>query len=162
MKFTAKQNYSKSSDTVLGMFCDPSFHQKLQEALGARNIRQLEHSDDGTHFRIQLSYEVDSGDSIPGFAKKVLGETSKVVQTESWDKSSKKGHVSVNVQSLPGTLECDTTLSDTASGCTKTFDWTVTVKIPLIGGKIEKVVAADIEKKSPLEEQAGNKLLAAG
>lgn len=159
MKFSYKQTFPKDADTVLKMFCDPAYHEKLQKTLGAMNIRQLEHKDDGTKFRIKLAYDVKSNVPLPGFAKKILGETSSVVQEESWDRSSKKGTINVQVQNLPGTLSSVNTLAESGGTTTKTFNWDVTVKIPLIGGKIEKLVVDDIKTKVEPEQSAGRKLL---
>ena len=159
MKFSYKQTFPKDAGTVLKMFCDPAYHEKLQKALGAMDYKQLEHKDDGTRFRIKMAYNVKSNVPLPGFAKKVLGETSSVVQEESWDRSNKKGEVSVQVKNLPGTLRSANTLADANGTTTKTFNWDVSVKIPLIGGKIEQLIVDDIKTKVEPEQSAGRKLL---
>jgi hypothetical protein len=159
MKFSYKQTFPKDIATVLRMFCDPAYHEKLQKALGAMDLKQLEHSDDGNRFRIKLGYTVKSSVPLPGFAKKVLGETSAVVQEESWDRAKKTGELSVMVKTLPGTLRCTTSLSEASGTTTKTFNWDVSVRIPLIGGKIEQLVVDDIKTKIEPEQATGRKLL---
>jgi hypothetical protein len=160
MKFSYKQTFPKGADAVLKMFCDPGYHEKLQKALGAMNCRQLEHNDDGTRFRIKLAYDVKSNVPLPGFAKKILGETSSVIQEETWDRSKKAGEVVVQVKSLPGTLRATLALAESGGTTTKTFNWDVSVKIPLVGGKIEQLIADDIKTKIEPEQNAGRKLLA--
>lgn len=159
MKFSYKQTFPKDADTVLKMFCDPAYHEKLQKALGAMNYRQLEHKDDGTRFRIKLAYDVKSSVPLPGFAKKILGETSSVVQEESWDRGARKGELSVQVKNLPGTLRSVNTLADAGGTTTKTFNWDVSVKIPLVGGKVEQLIVDDIKSKVEPEQSTGRKLL---
>ncbi|TXH05756.1 MAG: DUF2505 domain-containing protein [Nevskiaceae bacterium] len=159
MKFSYTQTFAKNADTVLKMFCDPAYHEKLQRALGALDYRQLEHSDDGKRFRIKCTYTVKSDVPLPGFAKKILGETSTVVQTETWDRTARKGEVIIEVKALPGSLRAQTAIADSAGGSTKTFNWEVTVKIPLIGGKLEDLIAGDIRSKIEPEQNAGRDLL---
>ncbi|MGH8528888.1 MAG: DUF2505 domain-containing protein [Nevskiales bacterium] len=159
MKFSYTQSFPKNAQTVLKMFCDPAYHEKLQQALGATNYKQLEHSDDGTRFRIKCSYLVKSEVPLPGFAKKILGETSSVVQTESWDRAAGKGEVLIEVRALPGSLRAATAIADAGGGSTKTFNWDVSVKIPLLGGKLEDLIANDIKGKVKPEETAAKKLL---
>ncbi|MDM4772520.1 DUF2505 domain-containing protein [Solimonas sp. SE-A11] len=159
MQFSYKQTFAKDNATVLKMFCDPAYHKALQEALGAMNFRQVDHSDDGTRFMIKVSYEVKSSAPLPGFAKKVLGETTTVTQTERWDRSSKKGEVIVEPKGLPGKIRCSTSLAESGGSSTKTFDWEVSVKIPLVGGKLEDLIAEDIRGKNPVDAKASQKLL---
>lgn len=159
MQFSYKQTFPKNTDAVLKMFCDPAYHEALQKALGATGYRQLEHSDDGTRFHIKISYEVKSEVPLPGFAKKILGETTSVTQTERWDRSTRKGEVIVEPKGLPAKIRCATSLAESGGSATKTFDWDVTVKIPLIGGKIEDLVVGDIKRKDPVDAAASRKLL---
>lgn len=160
MKFSYTQTFAKDADTVLKMFCDPAYHEKLQKALGGMGYKMLEHSDDGTRFRIKMTYNVEAGASVPGFAKKILGETSSVVQEETWDRSQRKGMVSIQVKTLPGTLRSENTLTEKAGVSTKTFNWEINVKIPLVGGKLEQLVADDIKGKIEPEQAAAKQLLA--
>ncbi|PPE71962.1 hypothetical protein C3942_20695 [Solimonas fluminis] len=159
MQFSYKQTFPKDAATVLKMFCDPAYHKALQEALGATGYRQVEHSDDGTRFMIKISYEVKSSAPLPGFAKKVLGETTAVTQTERWDRSTRKGEVIVEPKGLPGKIRCATSLAESGGSATKTFDWDVSVKIPLVGGKLEELVVSDIKGKDPVDAAASRKLL---
>lgn len=159
MQFSYKQTFPKDAEAVLRMFCDPAYHRDLQAALGATGYRQLELTDDGTRFHIKMSYEVKSDAPLPGFAKKILGETTTVTQTERWDRSTRKGEVIVEPRGLPGKIRCNTALTEAAGMATKTFDWEVTVKIPLVGGKLEDLVSGDIRRKDPIDAAASRKLL---
>jgi hypothetical protein len=159
MQFSYKQTFPKDAASVLKMYCDPAYHKALQEALGAKNFRQLDHSDDGTRFMIKISYEVASSAPLPAFAKKILGETTAVTQTERWDRGTKKGEVIVEPKGLPGKIRAATSLSEAGGSTTKTFDWDVSVKIPLVGGKLEDLISGDIKGKDAVDAAATRKLL---
>ena len=159
MRFSYTQQFNKDKETTLKMLCDPNYHEKLQEALGSWNYNQIELEDDGTVFRIKYSYTLKSDAPLPGFAKKVLGENTDATQIETWDRSTGKGTVEVQPKGLPGSLMCNLVLEDNASGCTKTFNWDVSIKIPLVGGKLEKLISEDIQGKNQTDADASNVLL---
>ena len=160
MKLDYSQQFDADPDTVLKMFCDPAYHQKLQQALGSINVRQKAHSDDGNEFSITLAYEVKSEVPLPGFAKKILGETTEVEQTETWNRAQRTGSVAVRMKNLPGGLNCRTALEEKGGGTRKTFDWDISVKVPLVGGKIEKLIVDDVRSKDAQESAAASRLLA--
>lgn len=157
MKLNYSLQFEQDMQAVLALFCNPDFYQKHQTLVGGKDFQVLESREDGDEYYVRFSYQVAS--DVPAFAKKVLGETSSVVHEETWNKSTGKGQISIDVATLPGTLECDAQLENVDGGCQKHFNWEIKVKIPLIGGKIEKVVADDIQRKKQPDEDAVNQLL---
>ncbi len=160
MKFSYSQQFHKGKDTVLSMLCDPAYHKGLQDALGSWDFKQLELDDDGNQFRIKYSYVVKSEVPLPGFAKKVLGENTHATQTETWNRATGRGTVDVEPRGLPGKIHCDLVIEDDGEGgATKTFNWDINVKLPLVGGKLEKLIADDIQGKDGIDADASNDLL---
>lgn len=158
MKVSYTITIPKGKDAVMKMFCDPAYHAELQKALGAVDFQQLEHVDDGKKFRIKMGYNVPAA-GLPGFAKKILGEMSSVVQEESWDRTTGKGEVSIQVKNLPGSMKSVNALTESGGTTTKTFNWDVTVKIPLVGGKLEELIVNDIKSKVAPEQATGRRLV---
>ncbi len=157
MKLNYSLQFNKDKDSVLSLFCDPKFFEKHQALMGSTGFELLDSQDDGTRSTIKFRYKVAS--EVPAFAKKILGETSDVVHEETWDRSTGRGQISIDVATLPGTMDCEARLEDDGDSCRKVFEWEIKVKIPLIGGKIEKVVADDIQSKTGPDREAVNQLL---
>ncbi len=157
MKLSYTLELDGSKDAVLALFCDPDYFARHQALIGSTDFEQLEHRDDGNSSYVKFRYQVAS--DVPAFAKKILGETSEVTHEESWDRSTGRGRVIIDVATLPGTLECEARVEEAGAACRKVFDWEIKVKLPLIGGKIEKVVAEDIQRKAEPDRQAVNQLL---
>lgn len=158
MKVSYSLPFEKNKDTVLEAFCDPAFFEQHQTLLGSKDFELLSHDDDGTRCTTKFRYLADS--DVPAFAKKVLGDTAEVEHTEVWDRSTASGEVTIKVATMPGSMVCNVSLEEDGEGCRKNFDWEVKVKLPLVGGKIEKVVVADIEGKKVPDQVAVNKVLA--
>jgi len=52
-----------------------------------------------------------------------------------------------------------TALSDIGDECVMTYDWNIRSSIPLVGGKIEKAIAAENDKAIPEQTRASIELL---
>ncbi len=157
MKLNYSLSFNKDKNTVLEAFCNPAFFEQHQALMGSQDFELLSHDDDGTRCTTKFRYEADS--DVPAFAKKILGETATVVHTETWDRSSGKGEIDIDVATMPGSMRCSASLHDEGDGCRKDFDWEIKVKVPLLGGKIEKVVGEDIQGKKGPDRDAVNKIL---
>jgi hypothetical protein len=96
---------------------------------------------------------------LPGFARKVLGETQTVTQIESWTATADRadGTFTAHAQGTPiriaGTMTIEPGavlpgggLDPDGGGCVLRIRGEVTVKVPLIGGKISDLVAAEATK----------------
>jgi hypothetical protein len=159
MKHSYSQMMNCDVESALKMFCNPAYHPKIQAAMGALDVKQLAHSDDGTQFSIRIGYNAKSSVPLPGPAKKILGETTPTVQVESWNRKTRTGEIKLEVKALPGSIQCRTSLKDEGGKCRKTFEWEVKVKIPLIGGMLENLIIDEIKRKDPIERAAYDKLL---
>lgn len=148
MKFTDSHEFDVSSDTVIKMFSDPDYFTGKYEALGFSNIEVLEHTQDGDEFSITVRYEAPSDAPVPGFAKKFMAETNVVTQTDCWNVADKTGELTAEIKGLPATIKAQMELVDDGDGCSNELNWNINCSIPLVGGKVEKLIAQDIQSKA--------------
>lgn len=148
MKFTDRHEFDAPASKVIKMFSDPDYFSNKYQALGFKNIKVLEQSTDGSDFSITVRYEAPSDAPIPGFAKKFMGATNVVTQTDSWNIDSMTGHLQAEIQGLPAKVSADMELVDDGDGSANELSWNINCSVPLIGGKIDKLVAQDIQAKS--------------
>jgi hypothetical protein len=105
---------------------------------------------------------IDQGhatDRLPGFARKIVGNQIHIVQSESWTDGS-RGEITVTVPGKPGEMTGTATLVADADGVTEQVDMEVTVNLPLIGGKVEGLVADMLTKSLAAEHHVGRAWLA--
>jgi hypothetical protein len=105
---------------------------------------------------------IDQGhgtDRLPGFAKKIVGAQINIVQSESWT-SGTDGRITVTVPGKPGEMTGTATLVPDERGVTEKVDMTVTVNLPLIGGKVEGLIADMLRKALDSEHTVGKEWLA--
>ncbi len=89
-------------------------------------------------------------DGIPGFMQKFAPQDGRVTQTDTWGPDAdgvRRGTWAVSFPGSPGQIVGETRIEPRAGGgCTWHVEGTVTVKIPLLGGKVEGFLAPLVEK----------------
>ncbi|MFD1148963.1 DUF2505 domain-containing protein [Saccharothrix hoggarensis] len=93
------------------------------------------------------SYQLKQGvpaDRLPSMARGLLGGDLVIHRAESWTGAGRAGTVEVTLDGVPGRLDGTVTLADTASGSELTLVGQVKVGIPLMGGKLEALIAEQV------------------
>jgi hypothetical protein len=140
------------------MLTDPAFRERVCEALDTLSHDvSVQQAGSGATVRIDMAQRVRG---VPGFARKVVGEQTRVVQTESWT-VARHARLRLEIPGKPGHVEGDIVLEDAGSGGTmETFTGEVTVNVPLVGGKLESVVSGLFVAGMDAEREVGTAWLA--
>lgn len=159
MQFTDKHSFDKPAASVIKMFSDKAYFERKYRDLGYSNIEVLEHVNDGRKFRIKVRYSAPNSAPLPDFAKKFLGETNVVTQSDVWDIEKKTGRLEAEIRGVPVKVYADMALKDEGSGSANTLRWNLNCGIPFVGGKLEEVVAGDIRAKSKTDQAKSREIL---
>lgn len=144
MKQKLESRYAASSDIVIKMMTDKKFHCDRLEMQGHKDYEVVSHKSDGKTFSIK-------------FKRKASAVT--VQHEDIWNIASKTGRIVVELQGMPVEMTAKTSLRDEGKECVLTYEWDINSKVPLVGGKIEKSIAAENEKAIPEQARVGNLLL---
>lgn len=84
-------------------------------------------------------------DRFPDFARRLTGERITLVETTTWQPEAdgdgaRRGEVHLGIEGAPVTATSTTVVRPDGTGAVEQVDGTVTAKVPLVGGKIEKAV----------------------
>ena len=96
---------------------------------------------------------------VPGFAKKFAGETTKAVVEEVWS-SPHSAALVIETPGKPTRIEGSYTLAELGGRTTQSFQGSCKVSVPMIGGKLEKVLGELFVQGREHEAQAGQAWLA--
>jgi len=152
MKFRHELSYDASPDQVFEMLADPEFRRRSCEAMEVISADvQLER--DGQGFTLVID-QLQNTKDLPGFARTFAGESTQAVQRESWSTSS-IGELSIESPGKPTSATGTIRLEPTASGTTEIVELEIKVKVPLIGGKLEKLMAEKVAAGMDLEHEVG-------
>lgn len=127
---------------------DIKMHEKVCYRLPAENIEILESDLKGDIFTMKRSYNLDV--NIPDIAKKMLKDAFRLQRTDISDLEKMTSKVKLGAN-LPIEAHCDRHVTGSAHHVEFHLQWTVKVKVPLVGGLLEKHAEGEIRKFSAIE-----------
>ncbi len=152
-KLTKHLTYDAPAAAVAAMLDDPAFREAVLER---QQVLRGSVDIDGDVARIE---QVRSGDDIPSFARKFVGDEIVIVQTETWT-SPTEAKVELAIPGKPGEAVGTLVLVESGGTTTETVALDVSVRIPLVGGKIETMIADMVGHALDREHQVGVEWLA--
>ncbi|MDT0201878.1 DUF2505 domain-containing protein [Nocardioides sp. AE5] len=146
-----------SLDQVVAMVSDPAFREAVADYQGVVR-RSVSVTGEVPAKRIEVEL-VHGTERVPSFAKKFVGDEIPIVQVETWT-SDTAADVEVTIPGKPGEMVGSATLTTSGDDVVETMELEVRVKIPLVGGKIEDLIAGLLVKAFKAENKVGLKWLA--
>lgn len=151
MKLTHSVRYDASVDDVHAMLTDPVFREKATWSQGATSVDvTVSRSGDGGSVRIAM---VSPNSDVPAFARKIAGDTVHAVQAEEW--SGHEADFTITTAKVPAGIHGRRYLVADGDGCRDEFDGEARASIPLVGGKLEKLIADKLKQGWDLEHGVG-------
>jgi hypothetical protein len=132
--------YSQSPDVVYAFAIDPANIEARAAEQGDKNIR-VDRSEANGALTLRTSSVVTQ--ELPGFVAKFFKPTNEVVNTMVWrtEGDVRKGTYDIEVKGTPTKIRGTATIAPKGTGTEYTVDFSVEVKIPLVGKKIEEFVS---------------------
>lgn len=156
MKLEHDLSYDASPAEVYAMLADPAFREEVCEAQGVlRHTVQITPSAAGMEVHIE-QWQPNKG--IPAFAQKFIGEEIHIVHRERWT-SPTEAALDVSIPGKPGHMKGTVTLREVDGGTEETVSVDIKVNIPLVGGKLEKLIGDLLSSALRAEHHVGRQRL---
>ena len=141
---------------VYAMLGDPAYRQAVGEYQHVQDFScEFTPTGDGMEVRLEQAHGTSR---IPSFAQRLVGHEIRFVQKESWH-SPTSAEIHVTIPGKPGEMTGGETLTQAGADVVQQVDLAVTVSIPLVGGKVEDLVAGFLGKAFEAENKVGVKWL---
>lgn len=159
MRFQHTTTYDAPAAEVFAMLTDPAWREKVGTAQGVVSST-VTVTPEGDGRRVVID-QVQNTAGLPAIAKKIAGETTRAVVTEVWA-SPTGGTIEILAPGKP--TKAVGTVNLVAEGDTTRHitDLEVTVNVPIIGGRLENLMADNIRKGLEIEEAVGAAWLEGG
>lgn len=153
--------YDASPDDVFEMLCDQDFREEVCRGIGSvRFDVSISRSGDTARIRNDRVMKAD----LPDVARKVVGDTIEMVQTEDWGPrepdGARTGEFRVEIPGKPGSIKGSVSLSPIRTGSREVVTGEVKVSIPLVGRKLEAEVVRGLRAALEVEGRIGARWLA--
>jgi len=158
-QITHDLTYDAPASAVYAMLTDASFREQVCDRSGVIRHDVTVTGEDLTNGAVVRIEQFQSASGIPSFAKKLVGEEIEIVQEETWT-SPTEADVKVTIPGKPGEMTGSVRLVEEAGHTTEHVELTITVRIPLVAGKIESLVADMLLKSLRVENTVGREYLA--
>ena len=150
-------SYDATPEEVFAIVTDKTFREQACEKTKALSY-DVNVNQSGGDTVVRVSREMEAKD-IPDMAKKFVGATLTVVQTETWHPAaadgSRKADVSGEIANTPVTLKGTASITPNGSQTVQAIDLDVKVAVPLIGRKMEPFVVDAIRNGLQKEHDLG-------
>jgi Protein of unknown function (DUF2505) len=138
-----------AADEVYATMVDPDYLRARLDRIGGPGAALLEHSADVQGARYRLRLGLDAKD-LPSVVRSVLAGDLMIERTERWtrqDSGRYLGEVDVEIHGAPASATGGMRLRDLPEGGSElNVRADARVSVPLIGGKIEGVVAEQVQR----------------
>lgn len=152
MHFRHALSYDAPPDRVFEMLADPAFREKVSEALDVVSATiAVERTGEGFVF---TNDHVQRTTDLPAIARKITGDTTRVIQVEEWP-DPHGGSLEVDSPGKPSRISGTIALVPEGEGTSEVVELDLEVKVPLVGGKLEGLLAKEIRRAMVVEQQVG-------
>ncbi|WGY00547.1 MULTISPECIES: DUF2505 domain-containing protein [unclassified Nocardioides] len=152
MRYSRELAYDAPPEEVFAMLADPAFREKVGAAQDVVSI-DVTLTPAGAGFTL-VSDQVQNTAGLPAIAKKIAGDTTQAVVRESWNDAT-SGTIEITAPGKPTRATGTIRLSAAGGGTSYVQDLDVVVKVPLIAGKLEKLMADNIDAGLTTEHAVG-------
>lgn len=148
-------------DAVYSTLVDEAFLRARLREIGGKDAALLKHDRTGDTVAFTLRQGVDAA-RLPGAVRSVLGGDLVVQRAERWQPDGQRyaAETEVTISGVPGSIRGRARLGAKDGGSLYVTRAEVRVSIPLVGGKLEKVVVEQVTRLLATEAEFTEKWLA--
>jgi hypothetical protein len=157
MELKLSASYDATPEEVFAIVTDATFREQACEKTKALSYA-VEVTESGGDTIVKVEREMPS-DDVPDIARKFVGQTLTVVQTETWHPAkadgSREADVRGEISNTPVTLKGTAQITAAGASTVQSIELDVKVAVPLIGKKIEPFVVDAIRSGLQKEHELG-------
>jgi hypothetical protein len=142
---------------VFAMLADPAYRKAVSAHQRVIDFDcRISTSGNGMDVRLEQAHRTDR---LPGFAQKLVGHEIRFVQNETWASPS-SADIHLTIPGRPGDVTGTETLTQSGEDVVQRIELAVKFSMPIVGGKVEDLIAGFVAKAFDAEHEVGVQWLA--
>ncbi|MEQ6903395.1 DUF2505 domain-containing protein [Nocardioides sp. YIM 152588] len=151
--------YPADAEAVAAMLADPAFREEVCRSQKATSYDVDVTGGPGAGMTVRTEMSLPT-DKVPSFARKIVGSTTTIVQSEDWGTAT-DADIHMEIPGKPGEITGTSVIAPPVDGATsRTVTLDITIRVPLVGGKIEDLVGKLLGSALRAEERVAAEYLA--
>jgi len=152
MRYSRELVYDAPAEAVFAMLADAAFREKVGAAQGVVSM-EVTVTAQGAGFTLVCDQVQDTA-GLPAIAKKIAGDTTRAVIREAWADPT-TGTIEITAPGKPTRATGTLRLEADGSGARYVHELDIAVKVPLVAGKLERLMADNIDAGLTVEHAVG-------
>lgn len=157
MRFRHELAYDAGPTQVFEMLADPAYREAVCAAQDVVSA-DIDLIRTGDGFSLTVDQRQPTGD-LPSFARAFAGETTHAIQHEEWADPT-GGTLVIEAPGKPSEISGTITLRPEGTGTVEIVELDLQIKVPLVGGRLEKLLADRLRAGLDAERGVGAAWLA--
>ena len=156
MEFTQSVSYPSTVEEVVAMYLTPDYQQRRFGSFVVEGSESVAVEGERITFSGTARPEL-----LPAAASRFVKGALHISFTEEWrrDEAVARSRTTVTVDGAPVSVEASSTLSPSEEGCVRQVRGNLSVRIPLLGGRIEKEAVAHLGRVVERERELATQWL---
>lgn len=156
MQFTQSMSYPGTVDEVVAMYLTPAYLERRFGQFMVEGSATVSVEGERVSFAGTVRPEL-----IPAAAARFVKPNLHIAFTEEWttNEAGATSRTSVTVDGAPVSVEAASRLASAEAGCTRDVTGNVSVRVPLLGGRIEKEAVAHMDRVVEREQELATRWL---
>jgi hypothetical protein len=151
MRFRHDLPYEASPAQVYSMLADPAFREAV---CAAQEVVSVDARITPKSGGMQVTVDQVQRTPVPAFARRIIGATTRAVQREDWS-DHRNAALVIETPGMPGTMSGTITIQPAGKQAVEVVELEIHSGVPLIGGRLEKLMADLVRKSIQTEHRTG-------
>lgn len=151
--------FPRSAVQVIRHYGDSDYFRAMAETIGGTGVNVLQAQAHEGVMQTQLRMQLDPLMPLPGFARKFINGAIRIEQSVVWNSGERSGQMVVTSSQIPYRAESSFRVEPDGAHCSVVSDWTIHIRVPLVGGPLERIAAKEIELRLQAERDAADRLM---
>jgi hypothetical protein len=140
-RLALRHRYPEPPERIRQVLTGPAYLRAKLHAVGGPRAELVSREQDERRVTVVLQQAVPE-DALPSFLRSALPSGLTIRRTETWTNSG--GSVHAVVEGAPGTVTGAMHLVPDPAGCVLSAQLTAEIRLPLIGGQVEKMITDSV------------------